>query len=637
VKLVEIEIKGYRSVRHESIKFDEDCIILLGKNETGKTSLLSAASLLPEGKFLAKDIHSKNEIDGQESTNYVRFIFEVEKSDIEDVILTEIEDRLGTEIYNRLKISDGTSEYTISDYILKFMPKGLIRFYPEKDPSYSYFLSNADLDVVKLLPDNIIHTEISDGLTEYILEEDLPEGVLSDDDSKFELAGLNTIIGGRFIHILNKSNFHSILWDYSENSSFTDSVIIDDFINNPPNYRAFYNIFAMAGYSDPKEDASKLIKNGNRNQRNRALTKLSKAVTSYLNSTWEDYKDIQITVEYDNPNLSILVSDKAEDSNQYTPEQRSFGFKKFMLFLLHIATEIETNNNSGKILLVDEPEIGLHPSAIVYFKNKLLELAKQQGVKVIYSTHSEHAIDTRNIERHYIVTKVEEETKLSKATESTYFEEQILLEALGTSAFRKITDDNLVFEGWTDFAVFNSAMNSKKRISGLQLIQRYFKRFGLAFVGGARDVRNFAPMVQLSRRNCFIITDSDQVSLEAKKSFEDGRYYGHWTTYADLISDSSYQTLEDFLELTLWKKAVKANLDSKKISLTGLDYSKPRCKNLKDHLTKNGMESGPKNKLLREVKDKIFDGDFDSKDLVPKYFDMLDMAKKWITTLDTET
>jgi predicted ATP-dependent endonuclease of OLD family len=55
MKVKSVEIKNFRSIRSQSLVFmsvaDRACLILLGKNESGKSNILKAISLLDEANL----------------------------------------------------------------------------------------------------------------------------------------------------------------------------------------------------------------------------------------------------------------------------------------------------------------------------------------------------------------------------------------------------------------------------------------------------------------------------------------------------------------------------------------------------------------------------------------------------------
>jgi len=55
MKLAKIQIENFRSIRTQTVEFDHNCLILIGKNEAGKTNLLKAiAAVFGEYKVSRK-------------------------------------------------------------------------------------------------------------------------------------------------------------------------------------------------------------------------------------------------------------------------------------------------------------------------------------------------------------------------------------------------------------------------------------------------------------------------------------------------------------------------------------------------------------------------------------------------------
>lgn len=69
MELTKIQIENFRSIKSENIILDHNCIILLGKNEAGKSNVLKAiAAVLGEYIVLNKD--KRKRIDNEEIKNY---------------------------------------------------------------------------------------------------------------------------------------------------------------------------------------------------------------------------------------------------------------------------------------------------------------------------------------------------------------------------------------------------------------------------------------------------------------------------------------------------------------------------------------------------------------------------------------
>jgi hypothetical protein len=149
--------------------------------------------------------------------------------------------------------------------------------------------------------------------------------------------------------------------------------------------------------------------------------------------------------------------------NHYEFSQRSDGFKRFVSFLLTLSVDARMKRRTGAILLIDEPEVGLHPSGARFLRDELLRVAENNVV--LYSTHSMFMIDTRKIERHRIVTKRAEVTTLEAAAKSKIVDDEVLYNALGWSVFESLRARNLLFEGWRDKRLCEIALTSIPKAS----------------------------------------------------------------------------------------------------------------------------------------------------------------------------
>ncbi|MEG1009549.1 MAG: AAA family ATPase [Clostridia bacterium] len=87
----------------------------------------------------------------------------------------------------------------------------------------------------------------------------------------------------------------------------------------------------------------------------------------------------------------------------------SDGYKQFLSILFSVGLL----NLNEKIILIDEPEIHLHPSSIVSLRDKLLDIGTiNKNSHIFISTHSVNMIDKSNLDLYYIL-----DTKSTKSCE----------------------------------------------------------------------------------------------------------------------------------------------------------------------------------------------------------------------------
>ncbi|TLX23877.1 DUF2813 domain-containing protein, partial [Chryseobacterium indologenes] len=119
--LKEIQIKNFRSIKDENIAFNHNCIILLGKNEAGKSNILKAiAAVFGEYKVSNKD--KRKRVENEKINEYlVRAVFKLDENDFKKIVENFKKKFSGTElIIFKNKI-------TLLEYVKKIFHEFLIR------------------------------------------------------------------------------------------------------------------------------------------------------------------------------------------------------------------------------------------------------------------------------------------------------------------------------------------------------------------------------------------------------------------------------------------------------------------------------------------------------------------------------
>ena len=218
--------------------------------------------------------------------------------------------------------------------------------------------------------------------------------------------------------------------------------------------------------------------------------------------------------------------------------------------LLENAEENFKKTNKRTIILIDEPDQSLYPTGCKYLMGELLKISSNNTV--LYSTHSPFMIDKSCMDRHLIIEKNKGETKIKPANiDSQYTNDEVLLNAIGTSTFENIKNTNILFEGWTDYEIFRKVILSKnKEFPKLA-------KCGTSFAHGAPSIKNITPLLQFLNKKVLIFTDSDKASKDAQKSFIDSKGYcfEYWKTFYDLNKKYDNYSIEDFIKKDLIARA----------------------------------------------------------------------------------
>lgn len=114
MELKEIQIKNFRSIKDEKISFNHNCLVLIGKNEAGKTKVLKAiASLF--GLYEVSDRDKRKRIDNEKISEFLIWaVYILDSKDFKTVEERIIEKYEGVE---NIKFKSGIS---LEDYLKKY-------------------------------------------------------------------------------------------------------------------------------------------------------------------------------------------------------------------------------------------------------------------------------------------------------------------------------------------------------------------------------------------------------------------------------------------------------------------------------------------------------------------------------------
>jgi energy-coupling factor transporter ATP-binding protein EcfA2 len=374
---------------------------------------------------------------------------------------------------------------------------------------------------------------------------------------------------------------------------------LDSLSDNPDTCIPLKNMFLLAGIEEGNIKVSLTkAREGTDNQFQNDLDRIADKTTSHFKAVWKEYRGIEFSLRLNADHIVPGVREK----NVHDFERRSDGFKRFVTFLLIISVNVKTDKIQNTLLLIDEPEIGLHPSGARYLRNELIKISTKNYV--VYSTHSIFMIDSGNIARHYIVKKSDEITTLEDAKASNIADEEVLFNALGHSVYSVLKEMSLIFEGWKDKHLFKTALGAASTT-----IQKKFADVGISHAKGVGSMKSITPMIELANRTCFIISDADKAAKEEQKLYKKDKGFGEWLTYADIDSSITALTGEDFV-----KKAHVIKQVNSVISAAGMPaFAEIDLPNDHDKLavilrwlTANGMTQEQAKDALNQIKDAIF-------------------------------
>lgn len=547
MKLTKVSITNFRSIKNIELELTPSCRVLVGINESGKSNILKALAFLDKTReFTPADIRFALEDELHIEESFVRFIFALDKDEVNRIYENVLGKILRKNSKQEIYIGLNNQEIELKDFcfsrnegmyevnILRNTRKTFYWALPDnKDQLGSEWAKPS-----ATIPDNfsISVDDQKKRLKDFLLINlndypDIPKDYLVFANPE----DINEAIGGEVVKIISKNLPDSIYWTYDEKNILPSSIVLSTFMLDPSSCMPLKIMFELAGVSNiPFAIAAEQSRtNGLRN----LLQKIAKRTTKHIKAVWPECKSIQINLLANGPNIDASVMD---DFNHFDFLSRSDGFKRFVSFLIMISAKVKTNQLSNTLILIDEPEIGLHPSGARFLRDELIKISEKNHV--VYSTHSIFMIDKEDISRHLLVEKKKEVTTISEVNQSNFVDEEVIYNAMGYSIFDNLKENNILFEGWCDKKVFFEAM--KHIPSKYKGLKEEFRNVGIAHLQGVSDVGRVSPILDLASRNYMIVSDCDQRAKAEQKNFSGS---GHWKRWDELSNKANIITLEDFI------------------------------------------------------------------------------------------
>ncbi|MEG4025494.1 AAA family ATPase [Microcoleus sp. S13C4] len=293
-----------------------------------------------------------------------------------------------------------------------------------------------------------------------------------------------------------------------------------------------------------------------------------------------------------NSNTYEIILLKIQENTRFSLHQASSGEKEILNFLLGI---FAFNIKNG-LIIVDEPEVHLHPKWQSLLLDLFFDLANLTQNQFIFSTHSPIFINQRTISKIVRVYKSSGKSTIKNFLTSNFDETKDLLHIINSHNNEKIffADKVILVEGITDRIFWEQLINIYKKAENSEIIE-------VLEVHGKINLqkyRNFLKKIELDN---YIIADLDYIlqigSEELKKMFR----VDYSKIDRDVINHKKSidgQTLFEQIEEAIKSK----NFDN----LTNLcNYLKSRKMNLPDNKTPQQLQLFEKF-ITEKMEDKIF-------------------------------
>ena len=577
LQLSNIRVLNYKSIEDTHIevkKIDESyTTVLVGLNETGKSNFLNAIGLInpPKTPVNYEDLKNTSLEDRKYVDTYFDFIYSDESEwksiisdniDIPNDLLSNLAfDKISLNVYLEKGKTSFITSYSTNFNILN----------EEILSNYSYI----KLDSTSSEPEDNFKYEIC-------LTSKIPSSTSQTIEYKtLSKNELDTILEDVFNEEYDKCNLNFSKWEAKPEYLITNTIDLNDFATDSTISYPLKNIFSLAGYKTQESISNKIAEiNGNKTAIRRLETKLKNTLTDYVQKVWKESSvEFDITIQ-DTMQLDIFVIDKADPDNSFGMKDRSEGAKHILSLILSISVANETNMLKNNVIVIDEPEVHMHPSGIRYIREELLKIG--QNNYVFIATHSQFMIDIKNKERHYIVTKPNNNTKIVQWDNTKDLaDDEVLRIAFGLNVLNDLLAPyKVLVEGYSDCVIIKQALNALKKNNCINITN-----------GLGSKIVSTASMLNYYNVPVFTIVDADNDGIDYKK-----RILNLGSPYSDdnvktikELDDNiiSKGTIEDTLKseyvIRQYKKAL-----NEMIKVTGWDFEyaneKPILEELKIYI-----------------------------------------------------
>jgi len=579
-----------------SLEFDDinnkNCHILLGINESGKSNILRAISILD----LNNEVKYDKDCD-KESRRYgepieFAFTFELANQDVKAMSTGLKEDGFSIDLSDIKEIDKIITIDRSSEKKVSWIPKTAAAEYKvniiEDQEEQAKILSTQEMI-------DLINEKISD--------------------------------------TLEKLEPKVIYWKAAPEYLISNPINLDQFKDDQNQNIPLKNLFYLTGIKDENlENMIEAIKQDHA-ERRQLEKSLSEKATKHINTIWPEHK-VKLDIGFESSGIcTVHVVDKDCDTKMFEMDERSDGFKQFVSILLTISAENRSDILENSIILLDEPDRSLHPSSISYLRDELLEIAKKNIVLI--ASHSIFIVDRKNLERHIKVKKEETETRIEKIKADNPLGEEIIYRALGTSIYEIIEPYILVFEGTTDrdlYEAFSKKFKAEKNISNLKTIS----------ASGVNEIRKYLKFFNQKTITGIVLVDSDKQGRDVLRAIKDNEPQFENTSFEilNIVNlDKSEATVEDLLPVDIIKSSFKAAHD---IEIPNLKDNIPYLSQIIEYKRSKNIDTDRKMELLKtNIAQTVFsDMRLDKEQIKEKYslyFDFFTNLNKKIGEVQTIT
>jgi len=494
MKLKSVEIYDFKSISYEKLEIQSSQLCLVGKNESGKSSIISAISYL-----------------------------NILETELETSLLNKGSDRYP----NGLPIIIGT--FSLSQNVYAKLYKLISEFLPNENLSSLSKQSENCLLQLKRWGNGISNISIS---------------VLS--SGKFGLKLSDKISElAKFYDLFFQDIYPEI--EYFENEDLLiEPSTIEELSGSDKKFETFRKLLVIGGCNDFND-----LNNSDINFVTTYLSDIEIKLNQIFKKHYKQDQSINIKiVPALGDKLNLIIRDSSNKS--FSINERSPGFQYYFSFLVNKLYTKKVSGNKNNIILLDEPGHSLHPKGAKDLLKSFDEISESS--QILYTTHNPFLAVRNCVDSLIFVNKTAKDgTKINKKPFLNKY--QILRRELGimlNDSFL-IGDINLVVEGNTEKLAFHRLFQFEK-YRDLEWMNIY----NADGVNNIPQAINYLGKNNLKLSGIAILdSDSEADDVKKVKAYKNNIKENNWEEVEinNVFSDRKTRTFEDLFPQDLYVQA----------------------------------------------------------------------------------
>jgi predicted ATP-dependent endonuclease of OLD family len=630
MKLTRIKIAGYKSIDEAEFtiqKYNNSYTsIFIGKNETGKSNVLDAMGalkqLVDEEKVTFLGVRNQSQ-----EPSIVSVFYSMTEDDptryrakiSESISLPEL-------LIDKITVTSSVKEVWLQkedsafnyEWDIKINQFGLAGYlYKEEKTNQSVAVVGVGTQQ-KITKKNVIAKK-----------SDIPVDNLQT-YTELTWEQFEEIIKPFLIEHFENNSIEVSVWKASKEYLISQKISLKEFAKKPSTYPPLRNVFLLAGYKDANDIANKISEiEQSSNYLHKLEKELKKTATDYINKSWSEHQiNVEVSIS-EELNIEFKIQDKDNDGDYYGMTDRSQGFQHFVSLLLSLSIENDTDSMENQLILIDEPEVHLHPSGARYMLKELLKIGRNNYV--FFATHSNFMLDSSTRERHYLLTKKEGQTNIkSIKSEEDLMDDEILKSAFGINTINDFLSPKKLFvEGSTDKVLLQKVLPKIDQNHGISIGN-----------GKGNNLKAETSLASFQKIYPLVMVDDDDGGIKMKTQIlKDIGYRDKVFTIRDINANiKTNGTIEDALPKEYVLSQTNNVLKKHNISeLQSLDENTPFCNqmiaHIGNHLDNKNEELSKKSRkqmigqILDDIKTEISEK-YSEKNIKEKAPLLYELAKK---------